>query len=350
MKESRNINLDLMRFLGVLIIMVAHASPPGWIYQLRNFGTPLLIVASALTYSVVYSNRSIVVGPFLKKRLIKLILPAWIFLVFGFSLAYLICLTAQVDYPFSSSEIIDSFLFYDGIGFVWVFKVYIILALLTPMAIKMSQSGVSNRRYFLMLLLVYISYEVIFKLAAGYIPAQYLEFFSTTVFVVFPYSVLYFYGMRLPSLSNFQLISVIVLSLFIFLALMIFKYLQLGEFVPTQVFKYPPRLYYLSYAFFALNTVYLVVRHLSIQNSVLRTMVLWLSSHSLWIYLWHIFGFFIWRLWLVDFVQDGMIRFLLNAIFLLLFGIIMTYLQSALLAPLKESKYIWRRRVVGLLT
>jgi len=99
MKDSRNINLDLMRFLGVLIIMVAHASPPGWIYQLRNFGTPLLIVASALTYRVVYSNRTLITGSFLKKRLTKLILPAWIFLIFGFCMAYLISFAAQIDYP-----------------------------------------------------------------------------------------------------------------------------------------------------------------------------------------------------------------------------------------------------------
>lgn len=350
MKESRNINLDLMRFLGVLIIMVAHASPPGWIYQVRNFGTPLLIVASALTYSVIYSNRTLTAGPFLKKRLIKLILPVWIFLVFGFCFAYLISLCAQIDHPFSSSEIIDSFMFYDGIGFVWIFKVYIILALLTPMAIRLGQSDLSNRRYFTMLLVGYLFYEVIFKLATAYIPAQNMEFFSTAVFVVFPYAVLYFYGMRLSSLSNRQLISVIVGALTIFLAIMIYQYFKLGQFVPTQVYKYPPRLYYLAYAFFALNTVYLIVRHLSIQHALLRTGVLWLSGNSLWIYLWHIFGFFIWRLWIVRFVEDSMISFLLNAMFLLFFGVIMTYLQLALLTPLKESEYIWRRRIVGLLT
>jgi len=201
-----------------------------------------------------------------------------------------------------------------------------------------------------MLLVAYITYEVMFSLAVGYIPVQHIDFFSTTVFVVFPYAILYFYGMRLSSLSYRQVISVTALSLFIFLALMVFKYLQAGEFVPTQLFKYPPRLYYLSYAFFALNAVYLVVRHLSIQNTALSTAVLWLSSHSLWIYLWHIFGFYIWRLWIANSIEDDMLGFMLNAIFLLLFGVIMTYLQSALLAPLKESEYIWRRKVVGLLT
>ena len=59
MKTERNFNYDLMRLMGLLIIMVAHSSPPDWLFQLRNFGTPLLIVGSALTYAMIYENRKI---------------------------------------------------------------------------------------------------------------------------------------------------------------------------------------------------------------------------------------------------------------------------------------------------
>lgn len=350
MNTNRDINLDLLRFLGVLIIMVAHARPPGWLYQLRNFGTPLLIVASALTYSVIYSNREMMTSAFIKKRLSRLVLPAWVFLVFGFCVTYIVAALTQTAYPFSRNEIIESFTFYDGIGFVWIFKVYIILALLTPLALKLSQSSASNQTYFSVLAAVYILYELIVASLTEIISPQLTEFFNSVVFVIAPYSVLYFYGMRLPSLSTKQVTGVIFISLMIFLMLMILKFISLGEFVPTQEFKYPPRLYYLSYAFFALNLVYLICRNLSITNQAVRNVVVWLSSHSLWIYLWHIMGFFIWRFLIEDFLNRGMITFVLNAAFLLLFGVAMTYLQMRLLVPLKERNEYWQRKIISVLT
>jgi len=57
--RERDTSLDLMRFLGVLVLMLAHAEPPGWLFQLRNFGTPLLIVASAATYAVIYRDKTL---------------------------------------------------------------------------------------------------------------------------------------------------------------------------------------------------------------------------------------------------------------------------------------------------
>ncbi|WP_165311481.1 acyltransferase family protein [Vibrio ziniensis] len=84
MKKQRNLNYDLIRLLGLLTIMIAHASPPGWLFQLRNFGTPLLVVGSGLTYALIFSSRSIDVKKFYSKRFKRLIIPAWIFLTFFF--------------------------------------------------------------------------------------------------------------------------------------------------------------------------------------------------------------------------------------------------------------------------
>lgn len=70
-QNGRNIKLDLIRFSGVLIIMIAHSNPPSWLFQLRNFGTPLLILGSAVTYSFIYRNRAINKKEFLKKKIEK---------------------------------------------------------------------------------------------------------------------------------------------------------------------------------------------------------------------------------------------------------------------------------------
>ena len=86
-EKKRNVKLDFIRFAGVLVIMMAHSDPPGWISQLRNFGTPLLILGSALTYASIYKDKIINRSSFLKKRLKRLVLPAWIFLTFFSSLS-----------------------------------------------------------------------------------------------------------------------------------------------------------------------------------------------------------------------------------------------------------------------
>ncbi len=57
---ERRQGVDLIRFVGVAIIMVAHAGPPDWLFHVRNFGTPLLIVASGLTYTTIYRERPLV--------------------------------------------------------------------------------------------------------------------------------------------------------------------------------------------------------------------------------------------------------------------------------------------------
>ncbi len=332
MSSERNINYDLMRFLGVLIIMIAHASSPDWIFQLRNFGTPLLIVASALTYSVIYSTRTMDIGRFYRKRLARLIIPAWVFLTFFFISCYFAADIANIEYPFSQEKIITSYLFLSGIGYVWILKVYIILAIITPLSLKISNFKVSNTVYFSTLFLLYLIYEIILYFSFQYIPKRDNELLYSTVYLIMPYALLYLYGMRLGRLAIEQVKSIILVSLTIFIILATFKYNQAGHFVQTQISKYPPSYYYLSYAFFALNSVYLFCIRLIEIGDRAKKCIIWLSANSLWIYLWHIYGFFIWGLILGD--VTSFMGFVTKASYMLAFGVILTAIQKTIINKL----------------
>jgi hypothetical protein len=349
MSSERNIKLDVMRLVGVFIIIIAHSSPPWWLFQLRNFGTPLLIVASALTYSVIYSTRHLDLLPFYKKRLSRLIFPAWTFLSIFFCTAYLLSLLLSKNYPFSIQQIITSYSFYSGIGFVWILKVYIILALLTPVALALNRRIQSNRTYFTLLITGYLLYEAGVYTLSPVLPPQSLEFFNTVVFTTIPYSLLYFYGFRLSTLSNIQvsLVTFASLSLFGFLALL--KYMDAGQIVLTQGYKYPPTAYYLSYAFFALNSVYLFLKALPTENVSLVKMVTWLSSNSLWIYLWHIMAYYAWD-FLVKTDNVSMILFIAKAVFLLAFGVVFTITQKRIVERYVPVGRPWGKTVSSLLT
>ena len=331
LKKERNIKLDLIRFTGVLIIMIAHAKPPSWLFQLRNFGTPLLILGSALTYSFIYKNKSINKGAFFKKRLKRLIIPLWLFLTFFFLFFWVISLFIEKSFPFTTMQIINSYNFFSGIGFVWIFKVYIILALITPFGLKLSNSSISNKTYFISIIITYLVYEIAMYLFFNSIPIGLKDFITQYFLIIIPYSALYLFGLRLHLLSNKNLLRVILSSLLLFTILALQKYTDIGEFVATQGYKYPPTLYYLSYAFFCINLIYfLVSRYITITQTKTKNFIIWLSSYSLWIYLWHILAYY-----LIFFLLEGiigayfgtLIAFLIRCIFLFSFGLLMTYIQ-----------------------
>lgn len=336
MAASRNLNLDLLRILGVFIIMIAHASPPEWIFQLRNFGTPLLIVASALTYSAIYSKKSPEIRPFYKKRLVRLILPAWVFISFFFCFFTFLSIAFDLEYLFSVKEIIKTYLFYDGIGFVWIFKVYIILALITPLTVAAMKLPVSNQVYFSVLCFLYFLYEIMLAFSSPLLPDFFLNLFSNTIFIVIPYAILYAYGMRLSKLSDMHIILISVSFFIVFFILCIYKFNEAGSLVPTQGYKYPPTIYYLSYAIGCLNLLYLFCKNISDFSYTVRKAILWLSSNSLWVYLWHIMIFYLWEISGIEF-DNEYISFILKAAVMLILGSLLTIIQLYLIENLTSS-------------
>ena len=104
--RNREVSYDLLRVIGILVIMIAHADPPLWLFQLRNFGTPILIVTSALTHAYIYRDRTLTVIPFYKKRMSRLIFPAWIFLTFFFLIYIVFSRISGGVYPFNWNTIL----------------------------------------------------------------------------------------------------------------------------------------------------------------------------------------------------------------------------------------------------
>ncbi|WP_417760622.1 acyltransferase family protein [Shewanella sp.] len=346
--KNRNFNYDLLRLLGLLIIMVAHSSPPGWLFQLRNFGTPLLVLGSGLTYSLIYSQRQIEAVSFLKKRLPKLILPAWIFLSFFFVCLYAAATITNKDFPFKAQEVLTSYIFMEGIGFVWIFKIYLMLAIVTPIAIYLNNRCDSNLNYLAALIAAYVVYELVLAAVDPLLAASYKEYVDSIIFTFIPYSLVYLYAFRLTKISDKTIITAIVISLVIFVVLAIVKYQQVGEVISTQKYKYPPTIYYLSYAFFAINTIYLCIRSIKISSITAQAIVTWLSSNSLWIYLWHIFAFYIWEF--TSPMEDGsFVNFIVKSVFLFGFGISMTLIQNRIVFSIRWNNYHWNHRIVPLI-
>lgn len=346
---KRNLNYDLVRLLGLLVIMVAHSSPPGWIFQLRNFGTPLLVIGSGLTYALIYSSRKMDVKKFYTKRLTRLILPTWIFLSFFFLVFYFAAIFLGVDYPFSNKQIAGSYLFMNGVGFVWVFKIYLMLALITPIAIYLNVRIKSNFNYLASLAVAYLIYEVLLYIITPFLYGVYETIFNSIVFILIPYTILFLYAFRLAKLKKKHIHFMLFLSISIFSVLALLKYIDTGSFVPTQLYKYPPTIYYLSYAFFAINVVFLAINNINLKNDLVRSIIVWLSSNSLWIYLWHILAFYIWSHF-AEPPNGDILLFSVKVIFLFMFGILFTRLQNTVVFAIPLNNLVWKNKIAPLLS
>lgn len=326
MPKQRDLSIDIMRFLGVLSIMIAHADPPEWVFQLRNFGMPMLVVASGMAHAVIYQSRPLMVGAFYRHRLSRLVVPTWIFMLGFFPLLYGVLKLVGKPYPFDLKYIIGSLTFYSGTGFFWIFKIYILLALITPLALRVKKSALSNAVFFWALGIGYIAYEISIPLLTGMLPESLHGFLNEVVFIVVPYMLIFLFGLRMGELTNRQVLSVALVSFGLFLVIALRKLLFFGEFIQTQEFKYPPTLYYLAYGFFGLSMVYLLGRRYA--GKIKRPAVItWLSSHSLWIYLWHIVAYYIW-IYTLGSPRDSWLLSILDSLFMLGFGVGAVLLQG----------------------
>lgn len=326
MQNQRDLNIDIMRFLGVMSIMIAHANPPDWLFQLRNFGMPMLVIASGMAHAVIYQTRPLVVKELYRHRLSRLVVPTWIFMLFFFPLLYVVLKLAGKPYPFDLKYIIGSLTFYSGTGFFWIFKIYIILALITPLALWVKKSALPSAIYFWALGLGYIAYEISIPLLIGALPGSLHGLLNEVVFIVVPYMLIFLFGLRMGELSNRQVLTVAVVAFGLFLIIALRKLLFFGHFIQTQDYKYPPRLYYLSYGFFGLSMVYLLCRRYAAKIKC-PAVITWLSSHSLWIYLWHIVAYYIW-IYTLGSPKGSWLLSIADSLFMLGFGVGAVLLQG----------------------
>ena len=75
----RDRRVDILRFIGLAMIILAHVSPPPFLFQLRNFDVPLMVLLSAISYGLSYKPTE-TYPMYFWKRIKRLVFPVWLFL------------------------------------------------------------------------------------------------------------------------------------------------------------------------------------------------------------------------------------------------------------------------------
>ncbi|AFY39514.1 hypothetical protein Lepto7376_3288 [[Leptolyngbya] sp. PCC 7376] len=282
--DTRDRRIDLLRFIGITLIILAHVNPPEIIFQFRNFDVPLMILISGSSFCLSYKNQ-----PFLFyfwKRVKRLVFSTWLFL----SIYFLFLRFYYHSFP-PITKVLESYVLDDGIGFVWIIRVFLMVGLCAPLIKKLFTNRISDRQYIVILFMVLMLNEGIRYFSLIYLPEAIAGLFNSTVLYLIPYAIVFAFGLLLPTSDIKKLCQIALLSLLTFCFMSSLLYIKYGEFVPTQAFKYPPSIYYLSYAMFVSILLWInSPRVLKVINRVtyLQSFILFVAQNSMWIYLWHI--------------------------------------------------------------
>lgn len=358
--RDRDLRCDILKAIGLLFIILAHTIRDSGFFEFTNFNVPLMVIASGMLFDKTNRDRSISGWQYLRKRIPRLILPVWCFLIFFFILAYGVSLYEGKSYRFSPMAVLQSFAFISspGIDFVWIIRVFVLVAIVSPLLLKFKQRCAGTLYFPIAILGLYTLYEFWLTNLNGAIEKwlsipvnsatgrSILNYASGAIreiwvyqilFFLLPYACLFAVGMMFPNLKNRSIFAIFLIFLGIFLALTSeFG----GAMVPLQTYKYPPRIYYLSYGIAISSFLYWGLtwldrtfpKFLSTSNPLTSGLVFF-SSSTLWIYLWHDvflrYSFYVHKfLFLPDFFWKFPFQFLLVVI--LSVGI--TYLQKQIVA------------------
>jgi peptidoglycan/LPS O-acetylase OafA/YrhL len=161
-----------------------------------------------------------------------------------------------------------------------------------------------------------------------------LSLIKDYLFYLIPYGCLFGLGITLPTMRRKLILFITGISLILFLVMGTYLYHQEGIIVFPQDFKYPPRLYYLSYGIFMSMLAFLMVdklcadHNLSADRNFVSKTIVFISSSTLWIYLWHIFFVYYWQNLVSEVLPNITNNFILSFIVITCVSITVTYVQK----------------------
>ena len=283
----RDLRLDYIRVIGILLVIMAHTSLNNYVSNIRPFDVAMLVCVAGASYSFskpITSFKEYL--NYLKKRFIRLVIPVWLFLTFYFALTFL--LSGEMIYSFSTMA--STYLLLNGIGYVWIFRIMLMMALINPLLRIISDKFNSSFSKALMLELALLILNELLGIICIYVFGDSILFkiIKMTVCYFIGYGILSIMGMIFIKLKTNDLVKLIVINgVIVLLSTYIY-----GVFSPSD-FKYPPMAQFICYGLFACILFYLLFSWKTSSNVTINKAVVWLSKYSLNVYLAHILVIFL---------------------------------------------------------
>lgn len=281
---NRDNSIDLLRALGLILVILAHIQPPELLFQIRSFDVVLMVFLSGMSFGLKPKNISTVKKYFdyTWKRFRKLIIPTWTILVSFFIIFYILkSIFGFEKIAFTKETYIFSFLLISGVGIVWVMRIYFCMSLLGPLLEKIPSLSL---KYLFMIPVMAFGYDFLTMKLEMYDSLLVVKMFESIVIYTIGYGYCYFLGMRFNKYDKVKKFVVLFINLGIFI---IFAFIS--GFSKISEFKYPPRVYYLTYGMVVTILLYCIANTRFVEMISKSKIVLFLSQNSLLIYLLHLF-------------------------------------------------------------
>ncbi|WP_400262599.1 acyltransferase family protein [Sphingobacterium sp. SG20118] len=132
---ERDKSIDIIRSIGLICIILAHINPPFTIFQIRNFDVPLMIFISGYLFGDKNQTFNSLndFSSYLWKRFVRLVIPVWLFLSVFYSIQYAFPFLFKINYTDFPDIMISSYMLMDGFGYVWIIRVFLMIAILGPL-------------------------------------------------------------------------------------------------------------------------------------------------------------------------------------------------------------------------
>lgn len=284
MKKTRDFEIDCIRTIGLLCIILAHIPRvPVFLMALRRFDVPLMVILSGYLFSRITlsnQNKNMNIGKYFYSRIKRLVYPTWIFLTIFFLLILIVEIVTKDNF-ISLSKIARSYLLIDGIGYVWIIRIYLIVGILGPILrekIKLNQ-----------MIYYYLGYEICLTFLS--IMNFKNIIIETLVITPLPYILLFIYGVNYSSFEKIKKINQRnqILGIVLLLSGIVLYYFISENYYHSLYLKYPPRFFYIFYGIFIANILlYNREKIFLIKNKRLKKIISFIGESTLWIYLWHI--------------------------------------------------------------
>ena len=337
---SRDSTIDILRTIGLLGIILAHVSPPLLIKSVRSFDVPLMVIVSGFAYSS-SSSSTLNFFNYYKKRLLRLIIPVWSFLIIFFLFFYTVDLLTGND-SVTISKILRSFMLLNkgGIGYVWIIRVFVTVAILAPLLKKIELKTEKNRWYYLFIAVVFYCYSYLAEISyssynyatSNIISITYNEYIMYAV----PYSLFFLLGIIVKKITNkYTLCTISTILFFILMVSLSFSNLTFYE---VNSFKYPPRYIWLIYGITVSLSLYVVISLLHFPDKFM-SMIIFVSSSSMWIYLWHIFILQMWG-YGIRFIPNIINSYIIKFLIVTLISIFIVYIQKKFIVNILHKHHV----------
>jgi fucose 4-O-acetylase-like acetyltransferase len=273
-EKKRDTAVDILRVLGLFLVILAHSNIPGSLFNFREFDVPLLLFVSGISFFYSYKQEKWL--SYVWKRVKRLIFPVWLFLGIFF-LFFHFCFHVSYDL----SMILNSFaLTGSGIMFIWVFRIFFTTACINPF-LKKGVDRLGTRKSFFLFYFLLCVIDYCWTLASSSWSGISVKLFEYVVSYSVGFGLLSGMGILCAQMKDQDRIYSGLLSACIWLFL---RYLTGGA--ELQAYKYPPMLYYESYGLMWCFFLYVLFSKTNQQES--NHFLTWLSKNTLNIYLAHI--------------------------------------------------------------